>query len=83
MDGLEKFDRTQTGLSTYQVKTQVIGHLCDAPNDWWKWDMASLRSATNQFNLSSFFQGIPGNDGVPGQPGQPGTIVSNQSEERG
>ncbi len=33
----------------------------------------------NQFNLSSFLQGIPGNDGVPGKPGPPGQAVSNQT----
>jgi hypothetical protein len=30
-------------------------------------------------NLSSFFQGIPGNDGVTGQPGLPGKTVSKQT----
>lgn len=33
----------------------------------------------NQFNLSSFLQGIPGNDGRPGRPGPPGQAVSNQT----
>lgn len=37
--------------------------------------------ATNQFNLSSFFQGIPGNDGIPGNPGLPGYIVSKIREK--
>lgn len=33
----------------------------------------------NQFNLSSFLQGIPGNDGIPGKQGPPGQAVSNQT----
>lgn len=40
------------------------------------------QTATNQFNLSSFFQGIPGNDGLPGNPGLPGYIVSKIREKR-
>lgn len=40
------------------------------------------QTATNQFNLSSFFQGIPGNDGLPGNPGLPGYIVSKIRERR-
>lgn len=34
--------------------------------------------ATNQFNISSFFQGVPGNDGLPGTPGLPAPIVSKK-----
>lgn len=30
-----------------------------------------------KFNLSSFLQGLPGNDGLPGKPGLPGQAVSN------
>lgn len=40
------------------------------------------RLATNQFNVSSFFQGIPGNDGIPGKPGLPGYVVSKIREKR-
>lgn len=29
-----------------------------------------------KFNLSSFLQGLPGNDGIPGQPGLPSQAVS-------
>lgn len=45
-------------------------------NPWWRWEWPAPWMATNQFNLSSFFQGIPGNDGIPGNPGIPGKIVS-------
>lgn len=48
-------------------------------------EMGVVRSqtATNQFNLSSFFQGIPGNDGLPGNPGLPGYIVSKIRDKGG
>lgn len=38
--------------------------------------------ATNQFNISSFFQGIPGNDGLPGNPGLPALTVSKNRGKR-
>lgn len=44
--------------------------------------VASPRLAINQFNLSSFFQGIPGNDGIQGKPGIPGYSVSKNREKR-
>lgn len=43
---------------------------------------ANPRLAIEKFNLSSFFQGIPGNDGIPGKPGVPGNIVSKIREKR-
>lgn len=44
--------------------------------------VASRRLATTHFNLSSFFQGIPGNDGLRGEPGLPGYSVSKIREKR-
>lgn len=45
--------------------------------------VVSPQLATEQFNISSFFQGIPGNDGLPGTPGLPAQIVDRAKRRRG
>lgn len=64
-------------------KRNKFGHFDRNPLTLVEMGVASPRLATKQFNLSSFFQGIPGNDGIPGKPGLPAHIVSKRKRKGG